>query len=614
MNFNGNIADLEYGINQLGICEGLSGDVTVVPGSDKLIVSEADGKYEIRYGEKVEFFRGLAILVDKIKKGEKGFCVTQQKKFNTCGVMLDVSRNAVLKVDTVKYIVRNLAKMGLNTVMLYTEDTFKMDKYPYFGYMRGAYTKEEIKEIVAYGEGFGIEFIPCLQTLAHLYKTLRWKYAEGMRDTWDILLIGEEKTYEFIEEMIKTARECYNTDKIHIGMDEAHDVGLGDYLKRNGYQDRFEILSQHLNKVIEITDKYNFKPMMWSDMFFRLGSKTGDYYDMEAEMPENISDLIPEQLTMVYWDYYNIEESVYDHMIKVHQDMKRDVAFAGGIWTWNGVSVHYEKTFKTTKRALASCRRNNIKDVWATMWGDDGAETSVISALYGMQLYGEFNYFDDVPDEHLAEMFKICTGYDAEAFDVFDIDNFNNVATKYEAIIAKQVLYKDVLCGLLEKNHSMLDLKAHYEGQLKKFDNLKSQGDLDYLIAYQKQLITVLYKKCNLGNDILAAYTAGDRDKLAGMIPELNDTACEVAKLRGLSAEMWYKNNKAFGFEQVDVRLAGVEARIRRAATRIEDYLAGRINEIEEMTEPRLFHWEEETAFASEGVYAKITNIGLCHI
>ena len=73
-------------------------------------------------------------------------------------------------------------------------------------------------------------------------------------------------------------------------------------------------------------------------------------------------------------------------------------------------------------------------------------------------------------------------------------------------------------------------------------------------------------------------------------------------------------NNKAFGFEQFDVRLSGVEVRIKRAAMRIEDYLAGRIERIEELEEPRLWHWEKETPFANEGPYAKITGIGIAHI
>jgi hypothetical protein len=61
--------------------------------------------------------------------------------------MFDVSRNAVLSVKTIKQILRKMAFMGLNTVMLYTEDTYQVEGYPYFGYMRGAYTQDELKEI-----------------------------------------------------------------------------------------------------------------------------------------------------------------------------------------------------------------------------------------------------------------------------------------------------------------------------------------------------------------------------------------------------------------------------------------------------------------------------------
>ena len=45
-------------------------------------------------------------------------------------------------------------------------------------------------------------------------------------------------------------------------------VGLGRYLDKHGYVNRFELLLKHLNKVCEIAQKYGFKPMMWVDMFF----------------------------------------------------------------------------------------------------------------------------------------------------------------------------------------------------------------------------------------------------------------------------------------------------------------------------------------------------------
>ena len=46
------------------------------------------------------------------------------KKF---GVMLDCSRNAVMKVEEVKKFAAILKKFGYNMMMLYTEDTYEVD-------------------------------------------------------------------------------------------------------------------------------------------------------------------------------------------------------------------------------------------------------------------------------------------------------------------------------------------------------------------------------------------------------------------------------------------------------------------------------------------------------
>ena len=43
------------------------------------------------------------------------------------GVMLDCSRNAVMSVDNVKKYADILSKMGYNTLMLYTEETYEVN-------------------------------------------------------------------------------------------------------------------------------------------------------------------------------------------------------------------------------------------------------------------------------------------------------------------------------------------------------------------------------------------------------------------------------------------------------------------------------------------------------
>ena len=94
--------------------------------------------------------------------------------FEKTGVMIDCSRNSVLSVQSVKKLIDVLSKMGYDSIQLYTEDTFEVNNEPYFGYLRGRYTKAELKEIDAYAVKRGMELIPCVQTLAHLGKLFRW--------------------------------------------------------------------------------------------------------------------------------------------------------------------------------------------------------------------------------------------------------------------------------------------------------------------------------------------------------------------------------------------------------------------------------------------------------
>ncbi len=58
------------------------------------------------------------------------------------GVMLDMSRNAVMKPEQVKKFAKTIRSFGYNMIELYTEDTYEVEGEPYFGYMRGRYTAE----------------------------------------------------------------------------------------------------------------------------------------------------------------------------------------------------------------------------------------------------------------------------------------------------------------------------------------------------------------------------------------------------------------------------------------------------------------------------------------
>ena len=128
-----------------------------------------------------------------------------ENKFRRFGTMIDCSRNAVMTVDTIKKWIDITGDIGYNTVMLYMEDTYEIKGEPYFGHHRGRYSVEELREIDDYAFEKGMEFIPCIQTLAHLNGIFHWKeYTSKIWDCTDILLAEEQATYDLIDKMFRT--------------------------------------------------------------------------------------------------------------------------------------------------------------------------------------------------------------------------------------------------------------------------------------------------------------------------------------------------------------------------------------------------------------------------
>ena len=124
--------------------------------------------------------------------------------------------------------------MLFRSLHLYMEDTYEVDGHPYFGHLRGKYSKAELREIDAYAAAHGMQVIPCIQTLAHVNALFHWPVYREIHDAADILLTGDERTYELVDGMFRTLRECLRTNIVNIGMDEADLLGLGKYLTLHG--------------------------------------------------------------------------------------------------------------------------------------------------------------------------------------------------------------------------------------------------------------------------------------------------------------------------------------------------------------------------------------------
>ena len=526
-----------------------------------------------------------------------------ETKFENFGVMLDCSRNAVRTVESVKNFIDILSKMGYNMLQLYTEDTFEINNEKHFGYKRGRYSISELKELNAYAKSKNIELVPCIQTLAHLNQMFRWEKYSDINDCNDILLCDNPKTYELIEKMFITARECFSSNLINIGMDEAHMVGLGKYLREHGYQDRYSIILKHLIKVNEIAKKYNFKPMMWSDMFFRLGNDGKYYTEKFIKFSDDVINQVPSNLSLIYWDYYHIEDNVYDYMMKSHKQFNNDIWFAGGAWIWGTFASHNKFSIKTIKSSLKMALKNDIRNVFITMWGDNGSECSYYSVLPSLY-YASCIAKGITSTKEIKDGFKDMFGIDFDKFLYLDLpddlhDDYKDVDTP-----SKYILYSDLFMGFLDNILETKDIDL-YKSYSKKLSLLEKNEPYGYIFASEKALCDVLYLKGKLGINTRKYYKENDKENLSKLI---NSYTLLVKKLEIFLEKfrtLWYKENKPHGFDVQEIRIGGLIQRVKSCKNRLNDFVNGKIDKIEELEEEII---DLESTTKRYRVYGKIAS------
>ncbi len=526
------------------------------------------------YTNKARFVYSL-FLFDAV-----GFIGDTNCKFDTVTAMVDMSRNAVRSVPTVKKLMRQLVLMGYTDLQLYMEDVYEIPEEPFFGFKRGRYSKAELKEMVAYSKLIGLEVVPAIQTLAHLNGITRWSAYYHIIDCADIILCDEERTYILIENMLRSLSECFGCEKINLGLDEAHMIGLGKYLDKHGYTKRVDVLARHVKKVCSLAEKYGFtKPMMWSDMFFRLVSSGA--YDSVKQLPEEILNLAPENITMLGWNYYSTDVKYYEDMLNLYKKFNRPLCYAGGSNSWHGVTPMNAFAIKQNKAVITGCEKTQVKNYMFTVWGDDGAECSVFACLPSMAYAGALTN----GRRDYKKLFERLTGI---AFDKFmRLDLNNEVVEKLGAIASpsKYMLYNDCLQGLLDCTVNAGDAEK-YVGIANQLSRLSKNAEWGYLFKTQEKLARLLAIKYDLGVKTRDAYQKKDMQALRSLIDnEYKQVLKRLNEFYSSFEAQWFKENKAYGFEVQDLRLGGLKQRITHIRKMLTDYVNGKTDKVEELEE-----------------------------
>ena len=526
----------------------------------------------ITYCTKVDFSRALLHLVS----GRKN--VKQKSAFKEFGYMLDVSRNGVRNIETVKKLIRVYSMMGYNLFGLYMEDTLCLDDEPYFGYMRGAYTKEELREINNYGRRMGVEIRPYLELLAHLNQLRQYVGYKPFFDCNDIMLVGDERTYALVEKIVKRCTECFDTKVFHIGLDEAYLVGRGKYLDRNGYEDKTTVMSKHLYKIKEICDKYGLKLQMWGDMYFK---KAYGYVDAKGAQTEYD---IPDGIELVYWAYENLEKETYDkNFVTFKKQFGDRITFAGGAKKWAGFVPYNRFSMIVGKASIESSKENKIDSYVVTGWGDNGAECSPFSTLPSMFADSQYNFAGKLSDK---ELFKTLTGLEFDEFLNIDAPDYRGKDTT-NSNASKYLLYCDPFFGFFDSIIPEKTSEFYKNARDILAKTSKNAGEYSYIFKNLENLCDVLVNKADFSIRLYKAYHKKNKKELGLLADEISVIIKKVRKFEKSMQTQWMTDYKTFGFEIQNVRMGGLMERLKYEQQTLKKYLDGKIDKIEELDAKR---------------------------
>lgn len=312
--------------------------------------------------------------------------IEDEPDFENRGFMLDISRDRIPNMDTLKKIVDILAELKYNQFQLYTEHTFAYSKHELVWRDYTPLTSEEIQELDNYCRERFIELVPNQNSFGHLGKWLKhdqYKYLaecpDGFITPWGekygpfSLSPAVPETLNFLSELFDELLPNFTSTKVNIGADETYDLGLGKSKELCEKYGKGTVYLGFLLKIHQILNRHGKTVMFWGDII-------KNYPELVAQLPDNTIALL--------WGYEG--DHPYDEECKLFAT--KGVAFyvCPGTSTWNSFTGRSDNAIVNIENALVNGKKYNSIGFLLTDWGDNGHHQhlpfSMISLGYAASL------------------------------------------------------------------------------------------------------------------------------------------------------------------------------------------------------------------------------------
>ena len=299
----------------------------------------------------------FAVMATGIYAGAQGKTTQFKEK-----VMYVDFRTQVHTMDALKELAQKVAADGFTCMMLEYEATFPFEKHATLQ-NKYAFTKEEIKEYVAFCDKLGLEVIPLQNCMGHMQYFLKHdRYAALREDKLDMSQVCPLKIKEAVpvfKEVFSEVAALHPSKYFHIGCDETFLLGkckhCAEYAEKHG---KSKLFVEYVKAMCKIVLDMGKTPIIWADIILKY--------------PENLGEL-PEELIYLDWNYgWDVNK-----FGKISNLIDAKVNLWGASALRSGPDdiylTQWEKHFNNLRDYVTFARKSGYQSMVQTSWSTSGA-------------------------------------------------------------------------------------------------------------------------------------------------------------------------------------------------------------------------------------------------
>ncbi len=285
---------------------------------------------------------------------------------------LDCSRGKVPTVDTLKQLIRRLARWKINELQLYVENVFTFGRHPAIGKDFSPFTPEDILELGAHCARHHITFVPSLAGFGHLEKILMLDEYKKLGEVpgGTTICPTDPRSIRLIEDLYDEYLPLFTADDFNAGGDEPWELGTGRSKAQAAKNGTGRVYLDFILQLYDLSLSHGKRMNMWGDFAIKY--------------PKIIPE-IPSDMVILNWDY----KAGGDMMKQTDKFLGAGmpVVCCAGTHGWQSHGARIDRALKNIDEFSGIAVSHGAEGVLTADWGDYGHRNtmgvSLLPAAYG---------------------------------------------------------------------------------------------------------------------------------------------------------------------------------------------------------------------------------------